>query len=168
MRLMSLYEVDPAIEEAWNAAIDSETGEIVNEEALAVFKELDKLDKQSKIAMCEECAVLCKNRSALETSIREEAQKLLERANSMHRGTETMEKCIANYLNGEKVETARVKISWRKSTTVEYTGQVEALPKECIRQKLPEVNKAELKKLLKVGTEIPGARLVTRNNMQIK
>lgn len=32
----------------------------------------------------------------------------------------------------------------------------------------PEVNKTELKKLLKAGTEIPGAKLVTRNNMQIK
>lgn len=43
-----------------------------------------------------------------------------------------------------------------------------SLPENCIRVKEPEVNKAELKKLLKAGQKIEGAWLVEKQNLQIK
>ena len=49
----------------------------------------------------------------------------------------------------------------------EFTGNIALLPPSCIRVK-PEVNLAELKQRLKGGAIIPGARLVVRNNIQIK
>ena len=55
----------------------------------------------------------------------------------------------------------------RKSEAAEFTGNIALLPPSCIRVK-PEVNLAELKQKLKGGAIIPGARLVVRNNIQIK
>jgi len=51
---------------------------------------------------------------------------------------------------------------------VEFAGDVNALPQSCIKIADPVVDKTALKKLLKSGTEVKGARLVARQNLQIK
>lgn len=161
---MMLYNIDQAISEAWDAAIDPETGEIVNEEALADLKDLLK----QRTPVLEETLLCIKEGEALDDAIGAEIKALSERRAAARKRTNAMKECVANSLAGEKFETAKVKVSWRKSQVAEYVGAIEDLPEECIRYALPEVNKAELKKLLKAGTEIPGAKLITKNNMQIK
>lgn len=161
---MILYNIDQAILEAWDAAVDPETGEIVNEEAL---EELKNLQEQREPIL--EGTLMCiKENEALDEAIGAEIKALSERRASIRRKANAMKEYVANSLAGEKFETARVKVSWRKSQVAEYTGVIEDLPEECIRYATPEVNKTELKKLLKAGAEIPGAKLVTKNNMQIK
>lgn len=161
---MILYNIDQAILEAWDAAVDPETGEIVNEEAL---EELKNLQEQREPIL--EGTLMCiKENEALDEAIGAEIKALSERRASIRRKANAMKEYVANSLAGEKFETARVKVSWRKSQVAEYTGVIEDLPEECIRYATPEVNKTELKKLLKAGAEIPGAKLVTKNNMQIR
>lgn len=159
-----LYEIDQAITDAWQSAMDPETGEIIDEEAKATLDALE-MEMGQKI---ENLLLWAKDLRAESEAIKAEAKNLTARANEKDDLADKLEGYVAKALAGEKFETARVKVTWRKSQVVEYTGLVEDLPKECIRQKLPEVDKAELKKLLKAGVEIPGAELVTRNNMQIK
>ncbi|WP_432629017.1 siphovirus Gp157 family protein [Brotaphodocola sp.] len=159
-----LYEIDQAITDAWLSAVDPETGEIIDEEAKTALDALE-MEKGQKV---ENILLWAKDLRAKSGAIKAEAKNMTARANEKDALADKLEEYAARALAGEKFETTRVKVTWRKSQVVEYTGLVEDLPKECIRQKLPEVDKAELKKLLKAGAEIPGAKLVTRNNMQIK
>ena len=50
----------------------------------------------------------------------------------------------------------------------EHVGNVLALPEDYIKYSDPTVDKTALKKALKNGEEIEGARLVIRQNLQIK
>lgn len=159
-----LYKIDDVIREGWEA-VDPETGEIVNEKAHEAFEEL--LRKQEEMVI-EEMSLYAKNKRAEAVAFKAEKQAFAERQATAEREAEGAERYVATLLAGEKFETVRVKITWRKSQVAEFTGSIEDLPEECIRYAMPEVNKTELKKLLKAGTEIPGAKLVTKNNMQIK
>ncbi len=159
-----LYEIDQAITDAWLSAVDPETGEIIDEEALKALDALE-MEKGQKV---ENILLWAKDLRAKSGAIKAEAKSLTARANEEDALADKLEGYAAKALAGEKFETTRVKVTWRKSQVVEYAGLVEDLPEECIRYVSPEVNKTELKKLLKAGTEIPGAKLVTKNNMQIK
>ena len=71
-------------------------------------------------------------------------------------------------LNKYKLELPHSKISYRKSESVEV-NDVSLLPKEYRKEKIEvSADKAELKKVLKSGKEINGAKLVTNINMQVK
>ena len=74
---------------------------------------------------------------------------------------------MANYYDGEKFETARVRLSWRSSESVEGSG-IDALPDEYLRFKDPEPDKTKIKAALKAGVELKGCTLVAKQNLQIK
>lgn len=68
----------------------------------------------------------------------------------------------------DKVQTPTLKLSFRKSESVEVED-VNALPSMYKTIKVTEApDKTLIKESLKLGKEIPGARLVTNNNLQIK
>ena len=112
--------------------------------------------------------LLVKNLESDAEQLKAEKQAFEQRQRVALNKAEWLKKCVQNSLAGVRFTTARVAVSYRKSTAVEYTGDVNKLPEDCIKRKEPEVNKTELKKLLAGGTKIPGARLVERQNMQIK
>lgn len=161
---MTLYEIDAEIMEIIENAVDPETGEIIDEVAMANLGDLD-VAREKKI---ENMLLLVKNLESDAEQLKAEKQAFDQRQRVALNKAEWLKKCVQNSLAGEKFTTARVAVSYRKSTAVEYTGDVNKLPEECIKRKEPEVNKTALGKLLKGGTEIPGARLVERQNMQIK
>ena len=71
-------------------------------------------------------------------------------------------------LNKWKFETPRVKLSYRKSDSVEVSD-MNSLPKEYVKEKVElSAEKTALKKALKDGKEIKGAEIVTKLNMQVK
>ena len=84
------------------------------------------------------------------------------------RKAESLKRYVSKVLEGKKFKTDHVEASWRKSESVEFDGNVMSLPENCNRVKEPEVNKTELKKLLKAGQKIEGAWLVEKQNLQIK
>lgn len=161
---MKLYEIEEKIIEAFERAVDVETGEILDAEA---FEELDKLNimRDDKI---EGVLLWIKNLCAEAEALKTEKQAFEARQKQVTNKMESLKRYISGVLNGEKFKTTRVAVTWRKSEAVEYIGNVFALPEDCLTCKEPTVNKAELKKHLKAGEVIPGAELVVRNNIQIK
>lgn len=69
----------------------------------------------------------------------------------------------------EKIDTPTLKISFRKSEAVEIED--ESLLPESVKEEVPaswKVSKTKIKEAIKAGTPVPGAALVTRQNLQIK
>ena len=75
---MTLYEIDHAISEAFERAIDPETGELINEEAWAQLEAL-QMDREQKL---ENVALWVKDLNAEAAAIREEEKNLAKRRQS--------------------------------------------------------------------------------------
>lgn len=68
----------------------------------------------------------------------------------------------------EKMQTEINELSYRKSEAVVFTDE-EAIPAEYKKEKLTiSVDKTEIKKAIKAWTEVPGAMIEVRQNLQIK
>ena len=68
----------------------------------------------------------------------------------------------------EKIETATLKLSFRKSEAVNITDE-RLIPDDfLITKTVVDISKTKIKDALKVGIDVPGAELVTRQNLQIK
>lgn len=161
---MNLYDIDNRITAAFDAAVDPETGEIINAEAYDVLNTL-QMERDEKI---EGILLWIKNLSAQAEALKKEKQAFASRQEAAERKIESLKRYVSDALAGDKFQTERVAVTWRKSEAAEYAGRITDLPPSCIRVKEPEVNLAELKRKLKGGAIIPGARLVMRNNIQIK
>lgn len=162
--MRSIYAINADIE----ALIDEETGEIDIEayEALAA-------EREEKI---ESLCLWAKNLKANAAAIREEEKALAERRHAEERKLERLEAFIQDVLDGASFTTPRVAVSYRASEAVELLAdpqttvtELERLGfKNCISYKPAEVNKTELKNVLKRGIELGFAQIVKRSNMSIK
>lgn len=166
---MKLYE----IKEDYICLLDMiESGEIP-EEAIAdtldaVTGELE--DKADNIA----CVI--KQLQAEATAIKTEEERLAERRKSREKNAERMKKYLADNLlavGKTKLETARNKISFRKSETVEIEDfesliQFAADYPKLLKAQKPQADKAEVKKLIMLGIDVAGCRLQENSNIQIK
>lgn len=159
---MKLYEIskDIALLEAMLEQQDAPL-----EEAQSFLNEL----KGTKAEKVENCVALLKNWIALEEAIKAEEAALKARRESLEKRAEWLKNYLSYCLPpGEKYETARCKITWRKSESVEIVDE------ECIPEIFTEevvtrkINKAVIKDVLKSGEDVPGAKLIKRNNLVIK
>lgn len=162
---MNLYEINRAIE-SFEFEV-SEDGEVLN------FAELDEL-QMARGEKIENIACYIKNLTANANAIREEEKSLAERRNAIEKKAARLRQYLADMLNGEKFESARCAISYRKSTVVEFENVDETIDwlqhnrEDLLRFRQPEINKAEVKTLLKNGGEVFGAKLVEKNTMGVK
>ena len=161
---MTLYEIDRAILEC----IDTDTGEITDFEALEGLQ----IEREKKL---ENIALYIKNLASEAVAIREEEKALAERRKAKTAKAERLERYLAEALEGATFETAKCKVSFRKSTAVDITDTAALLDylesnhyENCIRYKEPEISLAEVTKLLKQDEIIPGAVLVERSNVNVK
>lgn len=153
---MNLYEIDNAILEC----VDVETGEIFD---IDRFEELE-LTREKKI---ESICLWIKNLKAEAEALKAEKDAFAARQKAAENRMESLKRYISNYLEGTPFENAKVKVSFRPSETIEIEeGAI--IPDEFLRFKEPEVNKTELKKALKLGTQIAGVSIVKNQNIQIK
>lgn len=68
----------------------------------------------------------------------------------------------------DKIETPLIKISFRKSEVLEITDET-LIPKYYIKKKETEnTDKNQIKFDIKNGVDVPGARIVEKQNLQIK
>lgn len=162
--MATLYEINNAILEC----CDMETGEILDFERLEQLQ----LEKEQKL---EGVALYIKNTEAEAAALKAEEAALAERRKAKENKVKRLKEYLTNALNGEKFETARVRLSFRSSTGVEISDEFALLTwlennkqDQCIKYKLPEISKSEVGKLLKAGQEVPGAVLVERSNLQMK
>ena len=161
---LSLYEINEKILN-FRYEFDEDTGELLNE------TELDELNmaREEKI---ENLCLYAKSLRAEASAIKDEEKNLKERREAKENKADRIEDYIARNLNGAKFETPRVKISWRKSESVEILNE-DAVPERFLDiQVVRKPQKAEIRKRLKEaeakGEEIPWARLNVNNNMSLK
>lgn len=161
---MNLYEINAALMQAYDDAVDQETGEIIENEA---YKAIDGLQMALE-EKTENVLLWIKNLQADAEALKKEKLAFADRQARAEAKIESLKKYVGEVLDGQKFQTPRVSASWRKSEAVEYVGNVFALPENYIKYSDPTVDKTALKNALKNGEEIEGARLVIRQNLQIK
>lgn len=153
---MNLYEIDSTI----TACVDEETGEIID------FEKLSKLlmERDTKI---EKVALWIKNLDALVFSIKAERDTLDKRMKSTENKAKSLRTWLSSALDGQKFETARVAVSFRKSETTEVDENV--LDKKWFKEKVTHTpDKTAIKNTIKAGQMVEGARIVVNKNIQIK
>ena len=145
-----------------------ETGVVdatVTDEILQLFKERDQ-----KI---EQFALWHKNCTAEADAIAKEIKTLQEREKRLRSKTKWIDSVLEYTLNGQRFESPKVQIGYRKSTVVEFEDYDKFIDEyrytDMVRERVEVVpNKEEIKKRLKDGREINGAFLMEHQNMQIK
>ena len=163
--MANLFEINAELQDLWEAALDPETGE-VDETALALFESLH-IERDAKI---ENIACWIKNLKSDAEALKTEAKNMADRAKAAERKADSLKRYLAAALHGEKFQSARAAISWRKSVSVEVDeAEVENLPEQYIRRKVSvEADKTAIKDALKAGEILEGCRLVESNNISIK
>ena len=162
---MTLYEIDQAIIDTYENAVDQETGEIIDAELWDAYDQLQE-DREQKI---ENIGLYIKNLESDADAIKEEAKKLTLRAKLAENKAERLRGYLQHSLAGEKFNTPRLSVSYRKSQKVEVDHvRLMDIPDNLLRYKDPEPDKTAIKEILKSGGTVPGCELVDSVSMIIK
>ena len=162
---MKLYEINEALEQALEAAFDPETGEILDEDALAQVETLE-LAREDKL---EGIACWIKDLRADAEAIKTEKNNLAKREKAANNKADRLTEYLKWQLAGEKLKTARASVSYRNSEAVELGERFEPmnLPSDCWSVEY-KINKTAIKEHLKAGEALEGAELVMRTSIIIK
>lgn len=164
---MTFYEYDHRIAEAFENAIDPETGEIIDEAAWKYLEEL-QLEREAKL---EGVACWYKELQAEAAAIKAEEENLKKRRQSAENKATSIKKFLEYLLNGQKFKSPKVALSWRKSETVELKPDMDPATLPLAFQSIKVTvspDKAKLKEALKAGAVIEGVELVEHQNLQVK
>lgn len=162
---MKLYEINSELEKL----IDAETGEIAD---VAFFEQLS-MERTAKI---ENVALYIKNLDSDASALKAEETALAERRKVAENTAARLKEFLTSMLtDGEKFETPRVKLSWRKSKAVrvlipesDFIEWAKAVNPALLSFKEPTISKTAIKEVLESGGEITAATIVESNNLQIK
>lgn len=153
---MNLYEIDREILEC----VDVETGEVFDE---AKFEELS-LTRDAKI---ENICLWIKNLKAEAEALKAEKDAFAQRQKAAENKMESLKKYISAYLEGTPFESAKVKVSFRKSESLDISEDA-VIPEEYLKYKAPDVDKVGLKAAIKNGLRFEGVSVIENQNIQIK
>lgn len=178
---MTLYEIDERLRILEEYSVDEETGEVLDEDQFnAKFDEIQMaLNDKIESSIC-----FIKNLNAEVEAFKAEEKNLAQRRKVKENLAERIKNRIDTYikaqytdedgnvdivgLNKYKMETPKMKLSYRKSESVNITD-IDSVPKEYIKTKTEiSADKTNIKKAIKTGQHINGAELVTNINMQVK
>lgn len=161
---MTLYEIDKTIQDVIENGFsyDEETGEILFEAS-----DLDALDnlRNEKI---ENIVLYVKNLSADIEAFDKELKAMDARKKACENKAARLKDYLGAALNGESFETARCKVSYRKSTTLEVVCEALVPNEYIVEQTVRKVDKMSIKNALKNGEQVEGVLLVEKSNIQIK
>ncbi len=164
---MKLYEINVEIEKFLSENLDEETGEIRNPELLDALQ----IARDEKL---EAISLYVKSLSSDAAAIREEERTLAERRKAKERKAESLRDFLERELAGNKLETPRVSVTFRKTQSVRVDDADAAIESlwsggfaDAIRYKA-EIDKTAVKRLLKDGREIQGVSLAESLSMSIK
>ena len=166
---MKLYEIDSRLEDLYENAIDPETGEINPE----VYEEIDSLNMERAYKV-ENLGLWYKNTMSDVTALDAEISNLTKRRDTLKRKAEWQKQYLFYVLHGEKFESPKVAISYRRSESVEFDN----VDLFCERNADDDMivtttvtrkpNRVTLKRYLKDGWTIHGCHLEEHQNIQIK
>lgn len=167
---MKLYEIDQAIQ----ACLDMDMDEVVDMETGEILR-LDELQMEREKKL-EGVACYIKNTLADAEALKAEKDALAKREQTARKKAERLKAWLQDALQGEKLNTSKVAISYRKSEALEITNEDQVvlwcmgnLHNDLLIHRAPDANKVALKKFLKEsGETVPGAELVERQNLQIR
>lgn len=158
---MTIYDIDSAIA----ALVDPETGELGDYEA---FQRL-QLDREAKI---ENLALLYKETRATAEAIKAEVDRLTQRRRVLEHNMRRMQEYLALVLDGEKFASPRCAVSYRRSegteTDPEFIGWAREHRPKLLMEQQPKIDTQQLKQELKDGLVCDHARLVERQNVQVR
>ena len=158
---MTIWEIEQAIIDC----VDAETGEIADYERFEALQ----MERDAKI---ENTALYVKQLKAEAKAIREEEKTLAERRQAVERKAERLGEYLSRFLDGEKWKSAKVDITYRKSTAVEvdadFLDWALLNADELLTYKPPEISKTAIKDYLSKGNTLDKARIVERLSMSIK
>lgn len=160
---MNLYEIDAAI----TALVDPETGEVSDFDA---FDQLS-MARDQKI---ENIALYYKNLVADAAAYKAEKLAFAERQKVAENKAQRLKDYLAYALQGQKFESPRCAVSFRKTTSVNVADPDAVLGwlqdhahEDCIQYAEPTISKTELAKILKTEA-VPGAELVDGYSVGVK
>lgn len=167
----TLYEIDQDILNLLqindDEMVNVETGEVFGLDALTNLQ----MERQDKL---ENVALYIKELVYEEAALKAEAKKLTERAKAKAKKQEALSNWLKVALQGEKLESNRVVISYRKSESLEVTDEEAAIAylvqynENALKYKNPEISKTIVKQMLKDGEVVPGVMLSSNSNIQIR
>lgn len=154
--MASLYEINEQI----LSCVDMETGEIID---------MDKLNELQMVFddKVEGIALWIKNLLSDADAIKKEKDVLEERKKACENKAKNLKEYLNSVLQGQKFNTPKVSISFRKSESIEIADGAN-IPEEYLRYPEPEVKKTDIKKAIKAGETFEGVSLVQKQNIQIK
>ncbi len=162
---MRLYEINAELDRLLSQ-VDEDTGELlVDEEALEALT----LARDEKI---EGCALAIKNYDSDIAAIKAEEDALKKRRETLTNQRDWAKKYLDFNLRGEKFESPRCVVSYRKSESVQLDAEAflkwAKRHKEYLRIRDPEPDKTAIKAALKAGEAIKGAWLETGHSLVVK
>ena len=152
---MNLYEIHHEIMSCW----DEETGEVLDVQKFDAMQ-MALEDKLEGIG----CYI--KNLEAEAAALKLEEQAFAARRKRAENKAASLKNYLSGYLQGCPFETLRVKISFRKSESLELSESA-VVPEEFLKYTVA-VDKAELKKAVKSGLVLDGVQLIQKQNINIK
>ena len=162
---MNVYEIRDEME----SLVDPETGDIADYDR---FVEL-ALARDEKV---DNTAAWIVNLKAEEKAIAEQIDILTKRKNAVKGKSERLTRFLQAFLNGEKFKSARVSVSYRKSSKTvvdpdhkkDFIDWAKEHAPDYLTYKEPEIALTPIRKALDDGAEIPFASVVESTNMIIK
>lgn len=165
---LALYQINEEMAKAEIAileAVDMETGEILDTTLTEKLKAL-QIQKNDKLNGCIYAISKREDKVAL-------MEREVERLQKAIKVLKNQSMSIRNYLAenlevGKPIDLGLHSIGWRKSEAVEILNE-DDLPQKYLKEKITYTpNKTLIKQSIKEGKEVKGARLIERNNLQIK
>lgn len=161
---MNLYEIDQAI----LSLVDPETGEITD------FEKLDELS-MARDQKIENVACWYKNLAAEAKAIKDEENALKDRRESAERKAESLKQYLSEALNGEKFQTPKCSVSFRRTTSVKIEDNAALIEwaekngrRDYLKYSPPEPIKKEIGNSLNLGIKIPGCELSNGLSVGVK
>ena len=154
--MANLYEIDTQITECF----DADTGELLDAEKLENLM----IEKENKL---ENVALWIKNLKADAAMYKAEKTAFAERQAAAERKAESLTEWLKNALNGQKFKTEKAEVSFRKTSKVEVLDIWE-LNEDFVKYSDPTPDKAAIKRAIKAGEEVNGAKLIDDISISIK
>ncbi|MCX4357765.1 MAG: siphovirus Gp157 family protein [Oscillospiraceae bacterium] len=157
---MTLYEINAQIRAFLEENVDPETGEVLNLDALGDLE----LERSAKL---ESYALAVKNYDAEIAAVKAEEDNLKARRERIKATRDKLYQTLLEELRGEKMSTARVQITYRKTQSTEVID-ISAVPDKFLIPQPSKPDKTAIKAAIKAGENVSGAELRDNISMIIK
>jgi hypothetical protein len=161
---MNLYQISEDIQFFidWMENHAMENDGVIPDDATGM---LDSLQAEYS-AKIENIALYVKNQNALSEALKTEEEALYKRRKTIDNRVEWLKSYLGNFLQ-DKFESARCKVSFRKSTAVEV-DESRLEDSYCNIKQVKTPDKKYIKECLEAGATVDGARIVERKSVVIK